>query len=126
MVLPNGAENVDNAAVWMDYIYHPENAARITEYVGYNSPVSGVREVFEAGTDYQKALAESPLIFPDEATLAGLHLFGAEVLLGGVAAGLPGRPIQTQQPLSSANPNRFGRRRQRGWRDQDHRGIFAR
>lgn len=76
MVLPNGAENVDNAAVWMNYIYDPENAARITEYVGYNSPVDGVREVFEAGTDYQKALAESTLIFPDEATLAGLHLFG--------------------------------------------------
>ncbi len=76
MVLPNGAEHVDNAAVWMNYYYDPVNAARITEYVGYNSPVSGVREVLAAGNDHQKALAESPLIFPDEATLAGLHLFG--------------------------------------------------
>lgn len=76
MVLPNGAEHVDNAAVWMNYVYDPENAARITEYVGYNSPVSGVREVLAAGDDYQKSLAESPLIFPDDATLAGLHIFG--------------------------------------------------
>ena len=29
MVIPAGAENVANAAVWMNYLYDPENAARI-------------------------------------------------------------------------------------------------
>jgi spermidine/putrescine transport system substrate-binding protein len=75
MVIPNGAENVANTAKWMDYVYDPEHAALITAYVGYNSPVQGVQEVLAAGDDTQKALAESPLLFPDEATLAKLHVF---------------------------------------------------
>lgn len=75
MVITKGSPNVDNAATWMDYVYDPENAARIAEYVGFNSPVDGVREIFEAGTDEQKALAESPLLFPDEETNARLHVF---------------------------------------------------
>jgi spermidine/putrescine transport system substrate-binding protein len=75
MVIPNGAENVANAAKWMDYVYDPEHAALITAYVGYNSPVQGVQEVLVAGDDTQKALAESPLLFPDAATLAKLHVF---------------------------------------------------
>ena len=77
MVLPAGCEHVDNAAVWMDYVYDPENAARITEYVGYNSPVDGVQDILAAGNDDQKALSESPLLFPDDATLARLHVFAS-------------------------------------------------
>ncbi len=75
MVLPNGAGNVANAAIWMNYAYDPENAARIAEFVGYNSPVSGVREIFAAGDDFQKSLAESPLLFPDEETNERLNVF---------------------------------------------------
>ena len=45
--------------------------------MGYNSPVSGVREIFESGTDFQKQLAESPLLFPDDETNARLHVFAA-------------------------------------------------
>ena len=76
MVLPNGAANVAAAAEWMNYVYDPVNAARITAYVGYNSPVSGVREILAASDDeFEQALAESPLVFPDEATLAQLHIF---------------------------------------------------
>ena len=75
MVIPKGSQNIDNAAVWMDYVYEPENAARIAEYVGFNSPVEGVREIFESGTPDQQALAESPLLFPDDETLSRLHVF---------------------------------------------------
>jgi spermidine/putrescine transport system substrate-binding protein len=75
MVLPNGAEHVANAAVWMDYVYEPENAARIAAYLGYNSPVAGVQEVLAAGDDFEKALSESPLMFPDDATNALLSVF---------------------------------------------------
>lgn len=75
MVLPAGAEHVANAAIWMDYVYDPVNAARITTYVGYMSPVEGVKEILAAGDDFQKGLAESALVFPDDATLARLHSF---------------------------------------------------
>ena len=77
MVLPNGAENVANAAIFMNYAYDPENAARIAEFVGHNSPVSRVREIFEAGDDFQKSLAESPLLFPDDETNSRLNVFGS-------------------------------------------------
>jgi spermidine/putrescine transport system substrate-binding protein len=75
MVIPSGAENAANAAQWMNYIYDPENAARITTFIGYNSPVDGVQDVLAAGDETQQALAESPLLFPDDATLARLNVF---------------------------------------------------
>jgi spermidine/putrescine transport system substrate-binding protein len=74
MAIPVAAPNTAAAATWMNYVYDPENAARITAFVGYNSPVDGVREVLEANPD-TAALAESPLLFPDEATLSRLHVF---------------------------------------------------
>ena len=74
MVIPAGAENIANAAVWMNYLYEPENAARIEAYIGYNPPVEGVREVFAANEEWA-AFTESPLIFPDEATLEQLVVF---------------------------------------------------
>ena len=78
MVLPNGAENVANAAAWMNYVYDPVNAARIAAYVGYNSPVAGVKEIFEASEDeFERSLAESPLLFPDEETLSRLNVFAS-------------------------------------------------
>ena len=77
MVLPAGAENVANAATWMDYVYDPENAARITTFVGYNSPVAGVREILAAGDEFQKGLAESPLLFPDDATNSRVKVFAS-------------------------------------------------
>jgi spermidine/putrescine transport system substrate-binding protein len=77
MVMPSGAENVANAAAWMNYIYDPENAARITTYVGYNSPVEGVQEILAAGDEFQQGLAESPLLYPDQATLDRLYVFAS-------------------------------------------------
>jgi len=77
MVIPAGAEHVANAAVWMDYVYDPANAARITAYVGYNSPVAGVQEILASGDDFEKSLSESVLLFPDEDTLSRLHVFAS-------------------------------------------------
>ena len=74
MVIPAGAENIANAAVWMNYLYDPENAARIEAYIGYNPPVEGVREAFAANPEWE-AFTESKLIFPDEATLEQLVVF---------------------------------------------------
>ncbi|HEX2576749.1 MAG TPA: spermidine/putrescine ABC transporter substrate-binding protein [Aquihabitans sp.] len=76
MTVPKGARNTVAAAKWMDYVYDPENAARITEWVQYISPVKGVREVLEAAGGESAALAENTLIFPDEETTSRLKVFG--------------------------------------------------
>ena len=72
MLIPKGAKNAANAAQWMNFVYDPEQAAQITAYVTYMSPVKGVREIL-AQSD--PALAENPLIFPDEATNSRLRAF---------------------------------------------------
>ena len=60
----------------MNFVYDPVNAARITAFVGYNTPVDGVpRDPRRVGGDAAKGLAESPLLFPDDDTLARLHVF---------------------------------------------------
>ncbi len=75
MVIPIGAPNGVAAAKWMDFVYDPVNAARITAFVQYVSPVVGVRdELVNMGGD-AAALAESPLLFPDDAVKAQLHVF---------------------------------------------------
>lgn len=76
MVVPKGAEHVDAIAAWMDYVYDPVNAARITASVQYVSPVKGVdAELTRLGGD-NAALVENPLVFPDDETLGRLHAFG--------------------------------------------------
>ena len=76
MVIPKGAANPDGAAAWMDFAYDPENAARITSYVQYISPVLGVRDVLAAQGGESAALAENPILFPDDATRRRLHFWG--------------------------------------------------
>lgn len=72
MVMPKGAVNRDAAAKWMDFVYDPVQAAQITAWVGFVSPVDGVREELEK---IDPDLANDPLIFPDEATLANTQSF---------------------------------------------------
>jgi spermidine/putrescine transport system substrate-binding protein len=63
MEIPIGAPNTAAALAFMNYVYDPEVAADITEYVQYITPVAGVKEVFEKR---DPELAENQLIFPDE------------------------------------------------------------
>jgi spermidine/putrescine transport system substrate-binding protein len=72
MVVPKGSPNLDAAAQWMNFVYDPVQAAQITAWVGYVSPVDGVREELEK---IDPDLASDPLIFPDEATLANTRTF---------------------------------------------------
>jgi spermidine/putrescine transport system substrate-binding protein len=61
MVIPVGAPNTAAALGWMDFVYQPEVAVDITEYVEYISPVEGVKDILEKrGSD----LADSQLTFP--------------------------------------------------------------
>jgi spermidine/putrescine transport system substrate-binding protein len=63
MVIPVGAPNTAAALGWMDFVYEPQVAADITEYVEYISPVDGVQELLE---NRGSELAESRLAFPSE------------------------------------------------------------
>ncbi len=58
MVIPIGAPNVAAAFAFMDFVYEPEVAAGLTEYITYISPVEGVQKLVP------KELADDPLVFP--------------------------------------------------------------
>jgi spermidine/putrescine transport system substrate-binding protein len=63
MVIPVGAPNAAAALAWMNFVYRPNVAVDITEYVEYISPVQGVKELLEKrGSE----LAESEIVFPTE------------------------------------------------------------
>ena len=51
----------------MDFCYDPVQAAQITAWVQYVSPVAGVRDEL---AKIDPELAENPLLFPDDATVA--------------------------------------------------------
>jgi spermidine/putrescine transport system substrate-binding protein len=77
MVWMKGSQNGDAVAKWMNFLYDPVNAARLTSFVQYLSPVKGVQEeLVKMGGDNAK-LAEDPLLFPDAATFARLQSWGA-------------------------------------------------
>ncbi len=74
MMIPKGAENPYGAETWMNYVYQPPVAAKITEYVNYFCPVKGVKELL---IDKSPDLANNQLIFPDEQTLSRLNGYPA-------------------------------------------------
>ncbi len=76
MVIPKGASNVDDVGEWMNFVYDPVNAARITAEVQYISPVEGVQEELKKMGGEAAELADSQLLFPDASTLAILQSWG--------------------------------------------------
>lgn len=76
MVVPKGADGIEPAAEFMNYVYDPENAARIAEYVQFISPVEGVKEVLEAKGGEAAELAANPLMFPSDEDKKRLKSFG--------------------------------------------------
>lgn len=87
MAIPKGAEHPNAALAMMDYLYDPENAAQVAEWVNYITPVPGAKEVIlrhadeaadEGDTeteDYLRAVAESPLVFPTQEMLDRLYSY---------------------------------------------------
>nr|WP_246422322.1 spermidine/putrescine ABC transporter substrate-binding protein [Nocardiopsis mwathae] len=81
MMIPVTAENPVDALLLMDFLYEPEIAAGLTEYITYIPPVPEAREILkdkagEASGEEKKeldGLVESPLVFPTEADYAKLH-----------------------------------------------------
>ncbi|GIU91825.1 MAG: polyamine-binding lipoprotein [Acidimicrobiia bacterium] len=80
MLIPGGARNKTAAETWMNYVYQPRVAAKIESWVNFICPVKGAREAMielgeEIGDEELIALADDPLIFPDDETLAKTHIF---------------------------------------------------
>ncbi|WP_440554412.1 polyamine ABC transporter substrate-binding protein [Streptomyces sp. SCPE 10] len=67
LMIPNRARHKANAERLIDYYYRPEVAAELAAWVNYVCPVPAAREVLAADPDKDTAaLADNPLIFPDE------------------------------------------------------------
>ncbi|MCV0402912.1 MAG: spermidine/putrescine ABC transporter substrate-binding protein [Chloroflexi bacterium] len=87
MAIPKGAEHPNDALAMMDYVYRPEVAAQVAEWVNYITPVPGAQEIViqhadEAEADgdtetaeYLRAVAESPLVFPTDEMLSRLYSY---------------------------------------------------
>ncbi|MEU9864783.1 extracellular solute-binding protein [Streptomyces sp. NPDC047971] len=68
LMIPNLARHKANAEKLVDYYYQPEVAAELATWVNYVCPVPAARDVLADSDDEElAALAEDPLIFPDDA-----------------------------------------------------------
>jgi spermidine/putrescine transport system substrate-binding protein len=76
MLIPKGGD-VFTASTYMNFVYDPEVAAKIAAYVNYVTPVKGAKE---EAAKIDPELAENPLIFPDDATLAKVAIFDSKAL----------------------------------------------
>jgi spermidine/putrescine transport system substrate-binding protein len=78
MQIPKGAQHKYTAELMINWVYDPKIAAQIAAYVQYVSPVNGAKEAIAASSDPEvAALANDPLMFPDDATLQTVHIFMA-------------------------------------------------
>ncbi|MDH3397788.1 MAG: spermidine/putrescine ABC transporter substrate-binding protein [Acidimicrobiia bacterium] len=80
MLIPAGAPNKDAAEQYMNSVYDPRVAAKIESWVNYICPVKGAQQAMrDLGAEIEDedlvALADDPLIFPDQATLSKTHIF---------------------------------------------------
>jgi spermidine/putrescine transport system substrate-binding protein len=77
MVIPADAANVGSAGRFMNWAYDPVNAAQLTSWVQYVSPVVGVQDELSRLGGESAALAQSPILFPDAATRNRLFTWGS-------------------------------------------------
>lgn len=76
MVIPRRAANIAAAGRFMNFVYDPANAARITAFVGYISPVLGVQDALRKLGGAAATQANSKVLFPDAATRNRLYTWG--------------------------------------------------
>jgi len=81
MTIPITAQNPVDAIMLMDFLYDPDIAASLTEYINYICPVPHAKEVLLdraselSGEEKEEleGLANSPLVFPSDSDYARLH-----------------------------------------------------
>ena len=71
-VVPIGSPGKKNVEELINYYYDPAVAAEVAAYVNYITPVVGAKDAMMA---IDPTLAEDPLIFPDDVTLANAYVF---------------------------------------------------
>ncbi|MEU6062525.1 spermidine/putrescine ABC transporter substrate-binding protein [Streptomyces sp. NPDC047097] len=75
LMIPNRARHKANAEALIDHYYQPEVAAELAAWVNYVCPVPAARDVLaSSGDEETAALAEDPLIFPDDAMRSRLAI----------------------------------------------------
>ncbi|WP_066937186.1 spermidine/putrescine ABC transporter substrate-binding protein [Streptomyces sp. NBRC 110611] len=68
LMIPNRADHKRSAERLIDYYYEPGVAAELAAWVNYVCPVPAARDVLASAKDKERAaLANDPLIFPDDA-----------------------------------------------------------
>ena len=72
-MIPNGAQHKGTAELLIDWYYIPENAAAVEDFVNYICPCKGADVVLKK---IDPTVASNPLIFPPDATMAKLRIFG--------------------------------------------------
>ena len=78
MMIPKGAKHPLDAITYMDYVYRPDVAAKLTAYISYITPVPAAKEQLQAQAakakgedkDTLDSVISSPLVFPTESDLA--------------------------------------------------------
>ncbi|RJL21738.1 polyamine ABC transporter substrate-binding protein [Bailinhaonella thermotolerans] len=78
MLIPKGAANPVDAITFMDWLYQPQNAAELLEYIQYIAPWDGLKDVVKAHAAEAKGeekahlekMVQSPLVFPTAEDLA--------------------------------------------------------
>ena len=71
MCIPPCAEHKYEAELFINFICEPEISGGNMDYIGYGTPVSAAKEYMDP------EMANSPVAYPDEATLARGEAFGA-------------------------------------------------
>jgi spermidine/putrescine transport system substrate-binding protein len=74
VLIPSTSAHKKNAEALINYYYEPAVAAQVAAYVNYICPVEAAQPELEK---IDPALAASPYIFPDAATLAKVKIFRA-------------------------------------------------
>ena len=84
MAIPKGAQHPNAALAMMDYVYDPEVAAQVAEYVNYITAVPGAKEIIlqhaadaesDEDREYLETVANSPLVFPTQEMLDNLYSY---------------------------------------------------
>jgi spermidine/putrescine transport system substrate-binding protein len=87
MLIPANSANPHGALQLMDYVYKPEIAQMITEWVAYMSPVPEVQSLIQEHAKQEpdnftanalEQMADNPLLWPDEELLSKVS-FGREL-----------------------------------------------
>jgi spermidine/putrescine transport system substrate-binding protein len=75
-MIPYTSDKANLASEFINYFYDPKNAAVLTSFIQYISPVEGVPEELTKMGGKSAKLVDNPLVNPTDEYLAGLNIFG--------------------------------------------------